>query len=371
MKAIFCVISMLVALFSSSVYAQVVSVKGSGTVSYSGFLGSGDKEKAFQKAEVSAVESYFADRGQADYEAFDANRDRIEANLDDFITSTDILNEQDKSSINKYTVVLKVGINETKLNVLMRKSSTVSKAAQGSKSKIVFVFIGREAASAKSFDARVVSRVDASASGTQSKTKTTSGTEGENISDTRITTDATRTDKTYGSSNSSVRTETGGSQTRKADETKYRAFALSDQRSAVTSVFSQAGYRVADYDTVMSDKDIKAIIRDYSSGNDLQPSTMRAIYQSLRNSGIPIFVLATLNLDAPVSDPSSGMQREAVRVSARVLDVNDGTEIASVPPVSQFGLGVTNRDAIDLALKDGSLAAAREVVSRLNALGSK
>lgn len=351
--------------------AQVVSVKGSGTVGYSSSLSSSDKEKAYQKAQLSAVETYFAERGQADYEAFESNRDRIIENLDDFITNTSVLNEQDKPGINKYTVVVKVSLNETKLNVLMRKSSAVSKSLPGSKSKIVFIFIGREAASVRSFDERVVKRAEFSSTSNQSRTRNTSGSEGENITDNRITTDSSRSDTSYGSSKQAVKLETGGSVTRKADDTKYRAFPLADQRSAITSVFSQAGYKVADYDTVMGDKEIKAIIRDYSSGNDLQPSTVRSIYQSLRSNGVPIFVIATLNLDAPVTDPSSGLQREAVRISARALDVNDGTEIASVPPVLQFGLGVTNRDAIDVALKNGSLAAAKEVVSRLNAVGSK
>ena len=85
----------------------------------------------------------------------------------------------------------------------------------------------------------------------------------------------------------------------------------------------------------------------------------------------PIFVIATLNLDAPITDPSSGMQRESVRISARALDVSDGSEIASVPPVLQFGLGATNQDAANAALKNGALAGAREVVSRLNAVGAK
>lgn len=376
MKKILLSLIVVFGLAASLANAQVVSVKGSGTIGYSSSLSSSDKEKAYQKAQLSAVETYFAERGQADYEAFESNRDRIVENLDDFITNTSILNEQDKPGINKYTVVVKVSLNETKLNVLMRKSSAVSKAPPGSKSKIVFIFIGREAASVRSFDERVVKRAEVSSTSNKSYTENKSGTEGENITETngqisRISTDSSKTKTSFGSGKDSVKVETGGSVTRKADDTKYRAFPLADQRSAITSVFSQAGYKVADYETVMGDKEIKAIIRDYSSGNDLQPSTIRSIYQSLRTNGVPIFVIATLNLDAPVTDPSSGLQREAVRISARALDVNDGTEIASVPPVSQFGLGVTNRDAIDVALKNGSLAAAKEVVSRLNAVGSK
>jgi hypothetical protein len=348
---------------SGASYSQTVTVKGLGTVKYSGFLGSGDKDKAYQKAQESALENYFSERGQADYEAFDANRDKIMGDIDSFTTGTVVLNEQDQSSMNKYSVSVKVSINETKLNVLMRKSSTVAKAPPGSKSKIVFIFVGREAASIRSFDARVVKRAEVNATGT----KSTSGTEGESITDSKISTNSSRTDN----ASASMRTETGGSTTRKADDTSYRAFPLSDQRSNITSVFSQAGYKVIDSDMALSDKDIKAITKDFSTGSDLSQSTIRGIYQSLRAGGVPVFVLATLTLGAPTIDPSSGMSREGVRIAARALDVSDGSEIASVPSVNQFGLGQTNDEARDKALKDGALAAAKEVVSRLNAIGAK
>jgi hypothetical protein len=348
---------------SGTSYSQTVTVKGLGTVKYSGYLGSGDKDKAYQKAQESALETYFSERGQADYEAFDANRDKIMGDIDSFTTGTVVLNEQDQSSMNKYSVSVRVSINETKLNVLMRKSSAVAKAPPGSKSKIVFIFVGREAASIRSFDARVVKRAEINATGT----KSTSGTEGESITDSKISTNSSRTDN----SSASVRSETGGSTTRKADDTSYRAFPLSDQRSNITSVFSQAGYKVIDSDMALSDKDVKAITKDFSTGNDLSQSTIRGIYQSLKAGGVPVFVLATLTLGAPTVDPSSGMARAGVRIAARALDVSDGSEISSVPSVNQFALGLTNDEARDKALKDGALAASKEVVSRLNAIGTK
>lgn len=363
MKKLITLLFLSLLFISGASYSQIVTVKGLGTVKYSGFLGSGDKDKAYQKAQESALENYFSERGQADYEAFDSNRDKIMSDIDSFTTGTTVLNEQDQSGMNKYSVSVKVSINETKLNVLMRKSSTVAKAPPGSKSKIVFIFVGREAASIRSFDARVVKRTEVNTTGT----KSTSGTEGESITDSKISTNSSRTDN----ASASIRTETGGSTTRKADDTSYRAFPLSDQRSNITSVFSQAGFKVIDSDMALSDKDLKAITKDFSAGNDLSQSTIRGIYQSLRAGGVPVFVLATLTLGAPTIDPSSGMARAGVRVAARALDVTDGSEISSVPSVNQFGLGQTNDEARDKALKDGSLSAAKEVVSRLNAIGAK
>lgn len=350
-------------LTSSFCHAQIVSVKGLGTIKYSAFLGSGDKDKAFQKAQESAMENYFSERGQADYEAFDLNRDKIMSDIDSFTTGTVILNEQDQSSMNKYSVAVKMTINQTKLNVLMRKSSTVANASNESKSKIVFIFVGREPASIRSYDARIVKKVEAGSVAS----KSSSGSEGESISNSKIITNSSRSDTV----NTSMKLETGGSNTRKADDTSYRAFPLSDQRSSISSVFSQSGYKVIDSDMALSDKDLKAIATEFSSGTDLSQSTMKGIYQSLRSEGIPIFVLATLTLGAPNLDQSSGLAREGARVVVRVFDVNDFSEIASVPSVTNFALGQTNDEARDKALKDGAISVAKEVVSRLNAIGTK
>lgn len=335
-------------------YAQVATVKGVGTVTYTGFAGSNDRDKAYQKAQIAAVERYFAEKGEAESENFQSNQDKIIEKLDDFILSTSVLNEQDQSNLRKYTVAVKVEINEAKLRNIIRTSSVASGASRTEKSKVVFIFVGREAASTQSFDARVVKRKDVSAANDVGVSRSADGTESESVTE-----------------RSSTKTETGGSVTRKADQTVYRVLPLADQRSAITSVFSQSGFKVIDSDIVLSDENIAAITGDYSSGNDLQPSTIRGLYKSLRENGVPIFVLATLTLGSPSTDPSSGMQRASIRLAARAMDVNEGAEIASVPPINQFGLGATNEDATNKALKEGAIAAAREVVSRLNAIGTK
>jgi hypothetical protein len=352
-RFIFLLIGLFLSLsFSFGVFSQTVSEKGLGTVSYSKPSPDvNDKAKAYQNAQINAVERYYSNRTEADYEFFYANRDKIIGLLDDFIVGTTVLDEKDQPSLNKYSVSVKVDINQTKLNVLMRKTSAASLASSDSKSKIAFIFLGREVASSRTFDSRVNKRAEVEMSNSSSA----SNYDGQRER----------------SKNSSISVETGGSTLRKADDKTFRAFPLSDQRSAITSVFSQGGFKVVDSDLLLSDRDIKAIVDDYSSGNDLKPSTKRGIFASLRTAGIPLFVLATVNIDLPTIDTASGLMRDSVRVSASVYDVSDGSEVASVPPVTHYGKGVTNEDAVNLGIKNGSMAGAKEVVSRLNSIGTK
>ena len=358
-------------LFPLFVCAQVVTVKGVGTTTYSSWLTANDKQKAYESAQVSAVERYFAENGEAESQNFEDIEEKVRANLDKFILGTTVINEQDQSGMNKYTVAVRVELNVAKLRNTLRKSSNVHKATVAEKSQLVYVFVGREADSVRSYDARVVKRAEASGKSRESDTKSTSGHEGEVITGSSISTSATRTDTQNVTFNSSVRTETGGSVTRKADKTTYRILPLSNAKTAITSVFSQSGFIVADPEFVLDDREIRAVNKDFSSGSDLAPSTMKSVVASLRKSNIPLLVLATLDVGVPYQDDATGMQRVAVTVTGRVLDLKSGLprEVASVPAVQYFGVGPDNATAQTKGLKEASVSAAREIVSRLNVAG--
>lgn len=371
MKKLFALVAMVAAATFAN--AQVVQVKGVGTTSYAKELTVVDKEKAYQKAQVAAVERYFAENGEAESENFEAIQDKITENLDAFILNTAVLNEQDQPGLRKYSVAVRVELNVAKLRNTLRKSSSVAKAGAYEKSQMVYVFVGRETASVKTFDARVVKRVEASERIGNNNSSKTSGHEGETISDTSIGTTTSKQTLANTSAQLSQKVETGGSSTRKADELSYRLLPMANAKTSITSVFSQAGFVVADPEFVLGDKDFKAMNKDFSGGNDIAPATMRSIVGSLRKAQVPLLVLATLDVGAADQDSATGMQRVAVTVTGRVLDVSSGLprEVASVPAVQYFAVGPDNPAAINKGLKDASLAAAREVVSRLNAVGTR
>lgn len=353
------------------VSAQVVQVKGVATVTYAATLTPIDKEKAYRSAQVAAVERYFAENGEAESQNFEAIQDRINDNLDKFILSTTVLNEQDQPGLRKYSVSVRIEINVAKLRNTLRGSSAVSKTAAQEKSQLAYVFAGRVVESVQAFDARVVKRMDTSTSANASLDETTKGKEGESIKKGTVSTTASKQSTASGSVDTSAKVTTGGSTTRKSDETTYRMLSLANSKTAITSVFSQGGFIVADPEFVLNDADFKAVNKDFSSGNDLAPPTMRAVVKAMRDAQVPYLVLATLDVGAPSQDQATGLQRVAVSVVGRVLDLSGKLprEVASVPAVQYFGVGPDNATATNKALKDAALAAAREVVSRLNAAG--
>jgi hypothetical protein len=342
MKKLFPCIALL--LFPFIVHAQIIQAKGAGTLSYAGAVTPELKERAYVKAQMAAVERYFAESGQAESLNFIAIEAKVRENLDDFILSTVVLNEQDQASVHKFSMAVRVEINVAKLRNTLQAASAVGKAANAAKSQLVYVFVGREVASARSFDVRTFKKSDAEVEESRSR---------------------------RGVQRASVQVETGGSETRKADEVSYRLLPMANVATSITSVFSQAGFDVADPGYVIGDKDIKAISKDFSTGNDLGAATMRSVVASLKKQQVPLIVIATLDVGAPSQDPATGNSRIAVSVSGRVLDLTRvlPREVASVPVIQIFGIGADNQVARDKGLKDASLAAAREVVSRLNAAG--
>jgi hypothetical protein len=358
-------------LLSTHTFAQVVTAKGVGTVSYGWSLSADDRDQAYRAAQVSAVERYFAEAGEAESENFEAIQPKVEENLDKFLLGTTIINEQDNESAKKYSVSVRVDINVAKLRNAVRGSSATAKAASGEKSQLVYVFVGREASSVRSFDARVVKRAEVEDDRTLEQSAAVKGAESEKIRGNTVATAASKESKASANYKRSVTRETGGSTTRKADDTSYRLLSMNNTKTSITSVFSQGGFLVADPEFVFDDSEIKAVNQDFSTGNDLSPSTIRAVVGSLRKAQIPYLVLATLDVGIPQEDDATGLQRVAVSVTGRVLDVSGNLprEVASVPAVQYAGLGQDNASAQGKALKDAAMAAAREVVSRLNAAG--
>lgn len=353
----------LMIMLPAFAYAQVVQVKGVGSTTYtSGWLGGisqEDKDKAYRAAQVAAVERYFAESGESESENFEAIQEKIEADLEKFILSTSVINEQEQS--NRYSVSVRIELNVAKLRNTLRGSSSVKKADDTEKSQLVFVFVGRETSSIKSFDTRVVKRAEID----QKMEESVAGHESESISNTSV---STKTSQSV-SAKSSVKTESGGSKTRKADDTSYRLLSMNNVKTSITSEFSKGGFIVVEPEFVLDDKQFDMLNSDFSKGGDITAPTIRSIATTLKQSNIPYFVTATLDVGLPSQDSATGMQRVAVTVSAVVRSLTSSfpREVASVPAVQYFGVGPDNASAMTKGLKDASLAAAREIVSRLNA----
>jgi hypothetical protein len=372
------IIAAFAALLAASAFAQVQQARGKATVPYTAKTVTPDvKAKAVQNAQLKAVEFYYAEAGESEASNFDAMRAKIIENPDRYILDTTVLSEDDNTGAKTYTVAVRVSLNVANLRNDIKAGSAVGKAGKSERSALAFLFVSREQDSEKAYDTRITKRVDEGVKIDAQRTATGKGTEGESIRRGQISTNESRTDTYNGGANVSRTLEVGGTRTRRASESTWRLFPSANLNQVFTQTFSRAGFKVNEASLVEpytgGKFKVSQVENDYKAGNDLQSSTMQAIAQGMRNAQIPYIALGTLDLGLADQDPATGMQRVAVTVNARIFDVTQPIPdtIASVGPVQYAGVGPTELEARNNALKLAANSAARELTAQLTNLGLK
>ena len=367
-------IAVFAATFALSTAAQVQQARGKATVPYTGKAVTPEvKAKALQGAQLKAVEFYYAEAGESEAANFDAMRQKIIDNPDRYILDTTVLSEDDNAGSKAYTVAVKVSLNVANLRNDIKAGSAVGKATRSERSALAFVFVSREQDSEKAYDTRVTKRVDQGVKVDAAVKQT--GSEGESVKRNQVSTNESATFN--GSANVSRTLETGGTRTRRASESTWRLFPSANLNQVFTQTFTRAGFKVNEASLIEpytgGKFKVAMVENDYKAGNDLQSATMQAITQGMKAAQIPYIALGTLDLGLADTDPATGMQRVAVTVNARVLDVTATIPdtIASVGPVQYAGVGPTEIEARNNALKLAANNAARELTAQLTNLGLK
>jgi hypothetical protein len=355
--------------------AQIENVKGSATITYAKKLSPEDKNKALREAQVKAVERYYAESGDSESANFDNVRDKVLENLDKFVLNTTIISDQDSPERKQYNVVVRIELNVARLRNTLKANSAVGSTAAANKSPLTFVFMARQVASVKSYDARRVERAEvrADASGSLQAREKTQDT--ERVRGGSVQTGAS-VDRSYNASATrSITTETGGSTTQKSDDTNWRLIPAQSLNAQFTGIFAKAGFDVVEAAYVEPQSNgllsVKAIERDYETGNDLAPETLRNTAQGLKNAQIPYLALGTLDVGTKDTDPATGLVRVYVTVTGKILDLNSRfpRTVSSVGPIQFAGTGPTESVAQTNALKLAADNAARTLVSEINNQG--
>jgi hypothetical protein len=379
--------AVVLAIFALHAGAQIQQARGQFSLDYSKQAGLFDKkapgavkDQARLEASLKAVEAYFAEAGQSESANFDAIRGKILENPGRYILETALISEDDNTKDLRYSVVVRVSLNVANLRNAVQSGSAVGKASAGEKTPFSFVFISRQVDSTKSFDDRVYKRRDESAQLSASRQDSShlqeKTSEGESIKGSRVNTDGSRSQQIDRgvkiSNNSSATVETGGSTTRKASESTFRVIPSANLNQVFISKFSQAGYDVIEAAMVESEKfKVANIESDYKSGDDLQPTTLRAIAAGMKEAEVPYVALGTLDVGLTEPDPQTGLQRVAVTVNAKVWDVTKPIPrtLVAVGPVAYSGVGPTEEEARGNALKLAANNAAQELSSRMTEKG--
>ncbi|UCU95205.1 hypothetical protein [Hydrogenophaga taeniospiralis] len=382
------ILALLVASWSIHAGAQVHQSRGNYSLNYKEHIGTFDKreapsaikQKARQEATFKAIEAYYAQAGQSESANFNAIRSAVMADVERYVLDAVVISENDDPKDYQYSVVVRVSLNMANLRNAVQGNAAVSKAAEGEKSALSFVFVSRMVDSIKSYDDRVFKRSDSSADDSltvQKKNMVREKTsEGESFKGGSINTFGSATGETDASARvsakSSVSSETGGSTVKRSSESAWRLFPSANLNQVFVSEFSQAGYDVIEAAMVDSGKFKMADVEsDYKSGNDLQPITLRAIAAGMREAEIPYIALGTLDVGWAEKDPQTGLMRVSVTVNAKVWDVSKAiprTRVA-VGPVSYAGVGPTEDEARGSALRSAATSTAQELSSRMATMG--
>ena len=363
------------ALTSQFALAQIENAKGSATVTYAGKIRPEDKTKAFREAQVKAVERYYAESGDSESANFDNVRDKVLENLDKFVLSSSIISEQEFPDKKQYNVVVRIELNVAKLRNTLKANSAVASTAAANKSPLTFVFMARQVASVKEYDARVVQRAEVRADASASRSDREKTSESERVRNGSVKTGAAADRSMTASAQRSVTLETGGSRTQKSDDTSWRLIPAQSLNAQFTGIFAKAGFDVVEAAYVEPQSQgllsVKSIERDYETGNDLSPETLRNTAQGLKNAQIPYLALGTLDVGTKDTDPGTGLVRVYVTVTGKILDLNSRFPriVSSVGPVQFAGTGPTESVAQTNALKLAADNAARELVSQINNVG--
>jgi hypothetical protein len=371
-------ISAALILVSLTANADVVSSKGKATVKYPGEkVPTEIKDKALFNAQMKAIETYYAEAGDAQAENLDAIRGDIKSDPDRFILESTILQEDDKVADHQYTVTVRVSLNGSNLRNALKKVSVGSNASAGDRSQLAFVFLSRQVETQTTYDARVTKRVVINEKGNSKGSTAEKGVEGESIKKSAITTHAATKSKADYAVENSITAETGGSVVNKSGISTWKLIPSQNLSQIVTQSFKTAGYRVVEAQFVepLSNGKLKvsAIESDYKSGNDLSSVTLQNVVLGLRNAQVRYLALGTLDVGQVGTDSASGLQRVSVTVNAKVIDVSQTIpESVAVAGPSQFsGVGPTEDEARVNALKLAAQATSRELTSQLTNAGLK
>jgi hypothetical protein len=363
-------------LWSGTVMAQTAYEKGRAALSYTGKSApQAVKDQASQIAQTKAIETYYAEAGESEVANFDNIRERILGNLDHYVLEATVVSEEDRTDTKQYAVTIRVKLNVAALHNVMKDNSAVSSVAKSAKSRLTFLFVARQASDETFYDAHVFQRVDATAKANGTSSASETGTEGESVSKSQVSTNASKTSTGAAASNASVTVERGGSTTHKASEMTWRLFPTSNVSSVFNASFGNAGFKVteaADVEPYSGGKlHVATVEDDYKSGLDLKSQTLTDVEEGLRNAKIPYLAFGTLDVGLANKDAATGLLRVSVTVNARILDLTESIpeRVATVGPVQYAGLGPTETEAQTNALKLAAQSASRELISQMTNAG--
>ena len=353
------ILLLLVLVPASSLAA--VNVNGKSTISYEpGVFGSkpsdDSKRDAMSSAKRAAWEKYTQGFSPSKMKSYRQIESSLLNDIDNYIIETSVIDEKTDESSKRYTVVVRVTINEQKFNAKLSEISNAGSTRSGSGSLFSFIFVAREEDSVKKFDER------------RTEIEMSEGKSFENEGGTQNANDYLGTHEYK----KVAKNTSGGSVLKKSDQVSYRILSSDEINTSMNEVLTASGFEVVDYEDVVSEcggtepRDIK---NEFTTNNEISRPARKDAISGSRTCDVSYFAVGTLDVGLPETDPVTGNLRAYVSVKAQVWNIDKRLprKIASVGPVQYQGLGPNARVAQTNALNQSAKNVANEIVNQLNA----
>lgn len=333
----------IAAVLSMSSFAQTVMERGVATVDTRRAQASAnEKQQAIKVASVNAVNRYVAGLPASQQRAFSSLALDMDEVMTRYVTSSVILSEESDGRAKKLTTVVRAELNGTILVADLNDASGYSAEVSQDATEIVSIMVARLRASVQSFDTRVYTRSDTSSETNASVDASVDlGSEVAAVgSSYRESADLSA--NLNATVETSERSETGGSQTVRADRIEWQVTDSQDVDQQITGILTDLGLNIIPSEFVDT-INLPAIRADFGNGDDLQPSTLRQMASGLQEYDIPYVLIGTLDVDPPGEDPLTGNRQVYVRVNAKLINLERRFPRveAAIGPIQFAGLGPT------------------------------
>ena len=349
-------------MLSAAANAGAVEIKGTATVPYDSFFTSTPsdsvKHEAIEKGKLNAWREFTSTFSMAKQKAYLNLESEFIKNLDDYIVEYDVVADKVDKSTKTFSVVVRVKINESKVDSMLSSASAAGSAASGAGSGFGFIFVAREAGEVKSFDERRTKITKGESSSANNESAAIRG-------GTMISSETAQSYK---------KEQQGGNTVRKADQISYLVTSPQDINAAMNEILTPAGFEVIDYTDIATECGGAApetVKSEFSSNYELTQQTRKSAIDAARKCQILYFALGTLDIGLQDTDPVTGLKRINVTVNAQVWNIGKALPrlVASVNSNPYAGLGPDQVVARRNAIKEAAASAAKAIVDQLNAKG--
>ena len=314
-------------------------------------------ETAKKNACKNAFDKYIQGMEESKRMIFESIQGPIYQNLNEYMTCETMIEENIDKKKKKVTVVMKANIDETRLNIEIKKNSKVFSTKSDDKSKLAMIFFSRTIDAQRSYDERV-----------SKKKKSSSGVDiSEEETDTGVTSSTTETSST----------ETGGSTLKKADVSMYKVDDNDTVKieAAMKEIFTKARFEPRSGKRLVRKNWRKLrgeIVESLENGGSIPDEARWDIEDILIDKGINYVVFAYFDVGVPETDAATGSQVVAVALNyAEIMNLggSDPVSLGTISGIQIRGKGSNNDIAKNNAIASASKEAGKRIVALINSKG--